>query len=70
MKGVLFSNGRYPKAVSSLPEMLYKKVSVGPRGGASPFSFFFFHPPPPPRSLEPTVLFWGWAGFVPLKKRC
>ena len=61
VKGVLFSNGRFPKAVSSLPEMLYKRVSVGPRGGASPFSFFY----PLPRILESTVLFGvGQVSFL------
>ena len=43
MKGVPYVNGRYTKWVSFLPKTLYKRVMVGPRGGASPY--FFLVPP-------------------------
>ena len=47
VKGVLFSNGRHTKGVSFLRKMVYKRVRVGFRGGASPYKNIFSTLPSP-----------------------
>ena len=44
MKGVPFFNRRYTKGVPFLSKMVYKRVRVGHRGGASPYKSLFSPP--------------------------